>query len=83
MPTPDRDVVILQYLADTGAMFTPAALYDNLKDRRNITFSKRTVKRRLYELADRGLVSRREVGQGYYEITPDGREWLAEQSSGE
>jgi len=44
-----------------------------------VTFSKKTTRRMLYELADDGLMERVDRGgHTLYRITDDGRAWLAD-----
>jgi Fe2+ or Zn2+ uptake regulation protein len=68
-----RDEAILAYLADTGLALPPKVLYYNMKVDRNITFSERTLKRRLKLLMEAGLVDRVEGTDGYYRLSPDGQ----------
>jgi len=75
MGTKEREEVILEFLADRGAMFKPKALFDNLEEYESITFGYKTVRRRLEALEDKGYVET--VGdKSYYRITERGRAYL-------
>lgn len=76
MSKEDRREVILQFLADTGLALPPTPLYYNMKRDMFVTFSKRTMQRHLKEMRDEGLVRKIEQGDGYWEITEDGRQYL-------
>ena len=65
MPTDDRILEVLE----TGLRFTPAVIAENIGKTRE------QVQRRVSELHDRGLVERPK--RGYYEITEEGRAYLA------
>lgn len=78
MTKAERERVILEFLAEHGLMLPLRTIYENLKREKGITFSQRTVKRRLEELQERGLVSKRDIGTGYWEITDEGRAHLDE-----
>jgi Fe2+ or Zn2+ uptake regulation protein len=73
-----RDVAILEYLADVSLALPPKVLYYNMKSDREITFSERTLKRRLKLLMEAGLVDRVDGTDGYYRISPPGREYVDE-----
>jgi len=78
MSKEDRREVILQFLAETGLAMPPAPLYYNMKEEMFVTFSKRTMQRHLKEMREEGLVRKVEQGDGYWEITDEGREYLEE-----
>jgi Fe2+ or Zn2+ uptake regulation protein len=73
-----RDVAILEYLADVSLALPPKVLYYNMKSDREITFSERTLKRRLKLLMEAELVDRVEGTDGYYRISTTGREYVDE-----
>ncbi|WP_254821447.1 hypothetical protein [Haloglomus halophilum] len=73
-----RDVAILEYLADVSLALPPKVLYYNMKSDREITFSERTLKRRLKLLMEAELVDRVDGTDGYYRIAPAGREYVDE-----
>ena len=81
MPTEERDESILRFLAERNAIFKPKALFENLREYENITFGYKTVKRRLNELEERGLVERVDLPDmnesSYRRITDRGRAYLA------
>lgn len=77
MTKAERERVILEFLAETGLALPQKPLYVNLNREREITFSQKTLKRRLDNLSDRGLIRQLDIGNGYYEITTSGREFLA------
>lgn len=68
-----RDEAILKYLAEVELALPPKVLYYNMKEGREITFSERTLKRRLKLLMEGGLVERVEGTDGYYRLSDDGR----------
>lgn len=68
-----RDDAILEYLAEVELALPPKVLYYNMKYDREITFSERTLKRRLKLLMEADFVDRIEGTDGYYRISPDGR----------
>ncbi len=78
MSKEDRREIILQFLADTGLAMPPAPLFYNMKEEMFVTFSKRTMQRLLKEMREEGLVRKIEQGDGYWEITEQGREYLAD-----
>lgn len=78
MTTAEREEVILRFMADHGLALPLTPIYENLKREEKITFSKRTVKRRLEDLQEDGYVEWLDIGRGYWEITNAGREHLAE-----
>ncbi|WP_276257736.1 hypothetical protein [Haloglomus litoreum] len=69
-----RDVAILEYLAEVSLALPPKVLYYNMKADREITFSERTLKRRLKLLMEAELVDRVEGTDGYYRISSAGRD---------
>jgi Fe2+ or Zn2+ uptake regulation protein len=69
-----RDVAILEYLADVSLALPPKVLYYNMKVDREITFSERTLKRRLKLLMEAELVDRVDGTDGYYRISSAGRD---------
>lgn len=73
-----RDVAILRYLVDVRLALPPKVLYYNMKRDQEITFSERTLKRRLKLLVEADLVARVDGTDGYYQITPDGEEYVDE-----
>jgi Fe2+ or Zn2+ uptake regulation protein len=73
-----RDVAILEYLADVSLALPPKVLYYNMKVDREITFSERTLKRRLKLLMEAELVDRVEGTDGYYRISSAGRDRVGE-----
>lgn len=77
MTKAERERVILQFLAETGLALPQKPIYVNLKRDRSITFTQKTLKRRLSDLTDRGFIRRLDIGNGYYEITDMGRAFLA------
>lgn len=80
MSKEDRREIILRFLADTGLAFSSAPLYYNMKREMFVTFSKRTMQRHLKEMRGEGLVRRIDEGDGYWEITDEGRNYLSELS---
>lgn len=77
MPKPERKDVILRYFAQNEVMLPSGLAYTNLREYRNITFSRRTTLRMLYELVDEGLMETVDRGgHDLYRITDDGRAWL-------
>lgn len=73
-----RDAAILEYLADVSLALPPKVLYYNMKFDREITFSERTLKRRLKLLMEAELVDRVDGTDGYYRISDTGREYVEE-----
>jgi Fe2+ or Zn2+ uptake regulation protein len=71
-----RDVAILEYLAEVDLSLPPKVLYHNMESDREITFSERTLKRRLKLLMEGGLVDRVDGTDGYYRISVDGRSYV-------
>ena len=65
LPIDDR---ILEILADTGIILSPAVIAINIDKSRD------EVNRRLSKLVDEGMVVR--VKRGYYEITEEGEAYL-------
>lgn len=76
MPREDREDLILEYLAECDMALPLRPIYVNLKRDRDITFSQRTVKRRLESLVDRDLVEKLDIGNGYYVVSDRGRAYL-------
>ena len=74
MPKPERKAVILRYFADNEVMLPTGLTHTLLVEYRDVTFSERTTRRMLTELADDGLL---EVvdrgGHPLYRITDAGR----------
>lgn len=77
MPPKERDQLILRFLNNHDIALPPTPLFFNLKRKHSVTFSKKTLRRRLISLRDRGLVDYIDEGDGYYAINDDGLEWLA------
>jgi Fe2+ or Zn2+ uptake regulation protein len=71
-----RDDAILEYLADVGLALPPKVLYYNMKSDRDITFSERTLKRRLKLLMEAEFVDRVDGTDGYYRISSAGRSYV-------
>ncbi len=78
MTTAEREQVILQFLAEHELALPLTPIFENLRRNQGITFSKRTVKRRLEALEEDGYVQRLDIGRGYWEITDEGRAYLEE-----
>ncbi len=78
MTTVEREEVVLKFMAKYELALPLAPIYENLKRKEGITFSKRTVKRRLQDLQDKGQVRHLDIGRGYWEITEEGRKRAAE-----
>ena len=76
MTKAERERVILQFLADSGLALPQKPIYVNLKRDRKITFTQKTLKRRISDLTEKGFVRRLDIGNGYYEITDKGRAYL-------
>lgn len=72
-----RDDAILEFLAEKDIALPPTPLYENLR-REGITFSKRTVRRRLKKLEEEGFIEQVLGEKGYYEISDKGRKYLSE-----
>lgn len=72
-----RERQILKFLDERQVMMPPKVLYDNMAEFGGITFSAKTVKRLLIDMEKRGLVERKDVGNGYYKVTDRGRAYLA------
>lgn len=71
-----RDVAVLEYLSEVELSLPPKVLYYNMKVDRGITFSERTLKRRLKLLMEGGLATRVDGTDGYYRISGDGRDYV-------
>ncbi|MFC3960355.1 winged-helix domain-containing protein [Halovivax cerinus] len=69
-----KDGLILEFLADHDLELPPKPLYRNL-NRHGHEIGYSTVRLRLSELDDHGLIRQTEDG-GYYEITEKGRAYL-------
>jgi len=79
MPKPERKEVILRYFAKNEVMLTSGLAFQNLREYRQITFSRRTTVRILYELVDDDLMETVDRGgHNLYRITASGRKWLEE-----
>ena len=77
MPKPERKAVILRYFAENEVMLTSGLAFQNLREYKHITFSRRTTVRMLYELVDEGRMETVDRGgHDLYRITDAGREWL-------
>lgn len=76
MPPKERDKFILEFLDNHEVALPPTPLFFNMQRQHNVTFSKKTLRRRLKSLRERGLVTYIDEGDGYYEINEDGRAWL-------
>ncbi|WP_425492173.1 ArsR family transcriptional regulator [Halovivax limisalsi] len=66
------DPVIVEFFGEAGIAMPPAVVNYNLEG-----ISKSTLKRRLPELVERGLLEKVDETKGYYEITEMGRDYLA------
>ncbi len=77
MTTAEREEAILEFMVEHGLALPLTPIYENLKRERDITFSKRTVKRRLESLQEDGYMRRLEIGRGYWEVTDEGRAYVA------
>lgn len=73
MPKEDRELQILRFLSDYDLALPRQPIFVNMKRKRGITFSERTMKRLLDEMVERGEVERLDIGHGYYQITDEGR----------
>jgi len=82
MPPKERDELILQFLENHDVALPPTPLYFNMKRKMTVTFTKKTLRRRLGSMQDRGLLNHIQEGDGYYAITDKGREWLQTQQDG-
>jgi len=78
MTSVEREELILAFMAEHGLALPLTPIYENLQRREGITFSKRTVKRRLESLEEDGYVRWLDIGRGYWEITKEGREHVEE-----
>lgn len=77
-----RDVAILEYLAEVGLALPPKVLYYNMKFDRGVTFSERTLKRRLKLLMEGAFLQRVDGTDGYYRIAEAGLEYVGDSSRG-
>ncbi len=77
MTTAEREEAILQFMAEHELALPLTPIYENLRRKRDITFSKRTVKRRLESLQEDGYVQWLDIGRGYWEITDEGLAYVA------
>jgi len=79
MPKPERKAAILDYFASNEVLLPSGMTHTQLSEYRDVTFSKKTTRRMLYELADDGLMERVDRGgHTLYRITDDGRAWLTD-----
>jgi len=79
MPKPERKAVILDYFSSNEVLLPSGMTHTQLAEYRDVTFSKKTTRRMLYQLADDGLMDRVDRGgHTLYRITDAGRAWLAE-----
>ncbi|UTF55491.1 winged-helix domain-containing protein [Natronosalvus rutilus] len=70
-----KDGLILEFLAEHDLELPAKPLYKNL-NRHGHQIGYSTVRQRLNELEDHGLLERADDG-GYYEISDRGRAWVA------
>jgi len=82
MPPKERDELVLRFLHNHDVALPPTPLFFNLKRKHSVTFSKKTLRRRLTALRERGLVNYIDEGDGYYEVNEAGFEWLREREAG-
>lgn len=73
----DREMVILQFLKEYDLVLPQRPLYINLKRKKHITFTEKTLKRRLDSLVSKGYLHEEDIGNGYYGITDEGIDYLA------
>lgn len=73
----EKDDIILEYLEDIDVAEPPAVIHFNITRREKVSFVEKTTKRRLTKLLDLGLVRVAYEKGRYYEITDDGRAYLA------
>jgi len=71
----EKDDIILEYLAEIGVAEPLQVIYFNLQ-RRGMSFSKSTTRRRLERLEEAGLVTIARQKGTYYEISGSGMEYL-------
>lgn len=74
MTKEEREEAILRFMAKYGLALPLTPIFENLRRKEGITFSKRTVKRRLEDLEEAGYVQWLDIGRGYWEITQEGKE---------
>jgi len=74
MPKPERKAVILRYFADNDVMLPTGLTHTLLVEYLDVTFSERTTRRMLTELADDGYLEIADRGgHPLYRITDAGR----------
>jgi len=66
------DPAIVEFFGESGIAMPPAVVNYNLQG-----ISKSTLKRRLPELVEHGLLEKVDETKGYYQITKKGRAYLA------
>jgi repressor of nif and glnA expression len=76
----ERDRQVLAYLDRVDLALPPSVLYHNLDADEGVTFSERTLKRRLAVLDELGLTESVPGTDGYRRITPAGREYTEGES---
>lgn len=76
MPVEERRLLVLKFLSDYPLALPLRPVYVNMRRKMGITFSQDTVKRRLYELVEMGYVEELDIGNGYYQISESGRDYL-------
>lgn len=74
MPTTAAELLVLEFMASHGLALPLRPIFENLRREREISFSQRTTKRRLQELAERGYIEQLDIGNGYYVVTEAGIE---------
>lgn len=78
MTTAEREELILRFMAEHELALPLTPIFQNLRREEGITFSKRTVKRRLEALEEDGFVQWLDIGRGYWEITEKGKQRVEE-----
>ncbi len=73
MTTAEREKIILEFMSEHELALPLTPIYENLRRKEGITFSKRTVKRRLEALEEDGDVEWLDIGRGYWQITEKGK----------
>ncbi|WP_240471238.1 hypothetical protein [Halorubrum tropicale] len=73
----EKDDIILEYLDDVGVAEPPAVIHFNISRTEEVDFVEKTTKRRLKRLLGLGLVTLAYEKGRYYEITDEGRAYLA------
>lgn len=71
-----KDLVILEYFDETASALPPGVVHYNLCEIGEFDFSKRTVRRRISELAERGYLENVDERRGYYRLTDRGRRFV-------